>query len=135
MIALYKLNNGNIVELDEDINFPESYFNEEIRGLKDAHVNGVVYINEFDEVEVSLEVNGTFILPCAISLEDVDYYFSVEIDENAGNYEKFLSKEQNSLDISEIIWENIISEVPLRVVKEGAKPIVTSGDGWELEND
>ncbi len=135
MIALYKLNNGNKVELDEDINFPESYFNEEVRGLKDAHVNGVVYINDFDEVEVSLEVNGTFILPCAVSLEDVDYEFSVEIDENAGNYEKFLSKEQNSLDISDIIWENIISEVPLRVVKEGAKPIVTSGDGWELEND
>jgi uncharacterized protein len=135
MIALYKLNNGNKVELDEDINFPESYFNEEVRGLKDAHVNGVVYINDFDEVEVSLEVNGTFILPCAVSLEDVDYEFSVEIDENAGNYEKFLSKEQNSLDISDIIWENIISEVPLRVVKEGAKPIVTSGDGWKLEND
>lgn len=135
MIALYKLNNGNKVELDEDINFPESYFNEEVRGLKDAHVNGVVYINDFDEVEVSLEVNGTFILPCAVSLEDVDYNFSVEIDENAGNYEKFLSKEQNTLDISDIIWENIISEVPLRVVKEGAKPIVTSGDGWELEND
>ena len=135
MIALYKLNNGNKVELDEDITFPEEYFNKEIRGLKNAHINGVVYINDFDEVEVSLEVNGTFILPCAVSLEDVDYEFSTEIDENAGNYEKFLSKEQNSLDISDIIWENIISEVPLRVVKEGAKPIVTSGDGWEIEND
>ena len=135
MIPIYKLNNGNKVELNEDITFSEDHFGKEIRGLKDAHINGEIYINDFDEVELYLEVNGTFILPCAVSLEDVDYEFSVEIDENIGNYEKFLSKEQNSLDISEIIWENIISEVPVRVVKEGAKPIVTSGDGWELEND
>ena len=135
MIPLYKLNNGAKVEINEEFNFPKEYFNDEIRNVKNTKVNGIIYINDFDELEVSLEVSGTLVLPCAISLEDVDYDFSCEIDENEGNYEKFYRKEANSLDISEIIWENIVSEVPIKVIKEGAKPIVTSGDGWEIEND
>ena len=43
---------------------------------------------------------------------------------------------QNSLDIFAIVWENIILEVPLRVVKEDAN-FISEGNGWSLveEND
>ena len=36
-----------------------------------------------------------------------------------------------SLDIFEIVWENIVLEVPLRVVKEDAS-FISEGNGWSL---
>ena len=39
---------------------------------------------------------------------------------------------KNSLDILPFLWENVVSEVPIRVVKEGAKASDVQGNGWEL---
>ena len=38
---------------------------------------------------------------------------------------------QNSLDIFSIVWENIVLEVPLRVVNEDAE-FTKEGNGWSL---
>ena len=45
---------------------------------------------------------------------------------------KIYKKNKNSLDILPILWENIVLEIPIRVVAESVKPSNTSGDGWEL---
>ena len=39
---------------------------------------------------------------------------------------------QNYIDIIPIIWQNIVLEIPLRVVSEDVSDSVTSGDGWKL---
>ena len=49
-----------------------------------------------------------------------------------GNLNDFYDKCQNTLDILPLLWENIVSEVPMRVVKEGISVTNISGDGWEL---
>ena len=79
-----------------------------------------------------MEVFGEFILPCAVTLEDVSYEFRTNIQENMGNFNDFYDKCQNTLDILPLLWENIVSEVPMRVVKEGISVTNISGDGWEL---
>lgn len=132
-IDLFKLNNLNELNIDEDIIFDSSFYEKtDIKGIKNVHINGTIRINAADELELDALVNGTFILTCAVSLEDVFYDFKTNIEEIIGNFDNFYDKNKNRLDILPFIWENIVSEVPIRVVKEGVKIENTSGDGWEL---
>ena len=135
-IDLFKLNSRNYIEIDEDALFPQEYYeNTDIRNLINVHVTGNIKIDSFDELYCNLEVSGTFILPCAITLDDVPYNFNVRIEDNIGKYEDFYNKNKNFLDILPILWENIVLEVPIRVVKEGIEDVDLSGEGWTLVSD
>ena len=132
-IDLFKLNNFNKIDIDQDITFDPEYFGTTgIRDIKDCHITGTLSIDVEDDLVADLEVKGTFILPCAITLEDVPYEFDTIIDDILGKFEDFYNNNKNTLDILPIIWENIVSEVPIRVVKEGIDTSNISGDGWEL---
>ena len=72
------------------------------------------------------------VLPCAVTLKDVDYEFDTEFEENLGKFEEIYKKNKNTLEISDILWENIVLEIPIRVVSDEIVPSNTSGDGWEL---
>ena len=119
-IDLFKLNNFNSVSIDENISIPEEYdLNKAgIRKIENLHVSGTISIDYEDEIVADLTVTGDFILPCAVSLEDVLYPINVKIEENMGKFEDFYNKNKNTLDILPFIWENIVSEVPIRVVKD-----------------
>lgn len=133
LVDLFKLNNFNHLDIDSDVEIPENlYENMDIRNILDVHVSGELEIDLVDEVEANLSVTGTFILPCAVTLEDVEYQFSTKIEENLGKFENFYNKNKNTLDILPILWENIVSEVPIRVVKEGVENTLVNGEGWEL---
>lgn len=132
-IDLFKLNNFNRLDIDSDVTFDEELYSKtDVRNIMNAHVSGELSISYEDELECDLLVTGTFILPCAITLEDVSYDFEVKIEENLGKFEDFYNKNKNSLDILPVLWENVVSEVPIRVVKEGASLDNLNGDGWEL---
>lgn len=132
-IDLFKLNNLNHLDIDQDVEFPEEYFGTmDIRGIKNCHIKGDLDINYDDELDANLNIKGTFILPCAITLEDVEYDFETNINDILGKFDDFYNKNKNILDILPIIWENIVSEVPIRVVKEGIDTSNISGEGWEL---
>ena len=131
-LDLFKLNNFNRLDLDDDFTISEEYYqNTEIRSIKNLHIKGIIRI-ELDEIMADIIVTGTFVLPCAITLEDVEYNFETNIDDSIGNFEDFYNNNKNSLDILPFIWENIVSEVPMRVIKEGVKSHNISGDGWQL---
>ena len=76
------------------------------------------------------------VLPCAITLKPVDYPFSLVIDDEIEklyeNIEEKLINLQNTIDILPIIWENILMEIPMRVVSPNAKPEKLKGDGWQF---
>ena len=136
-IDLFKLNNFNFVSVDENISIPEEYdLNKAgIRRIENLHVSGTISIDYADEIVADLTVTGDFILPCAVSLEDVLYPINVKIEENMGKFEDFYNKNKNTLDILPFIWENIVSEVPIRVVKDEYKDFKQSGNGWEVISD
>lgn len=136
-IDLFKLNNFNSVSIDENISIPEEYdLNKAgIRRIENLHVSGTISIDYADEIVTDLTVTGDFILPCAVSLEDVLYPINVKIEENIGKFEDFYNKNKNTLDILPFIWENIVSEVPIRVVKDEYKDFKQSGNGWEVISD
>ena len=67
----------------------------------------------------------------SITLEEVIYPFSIEIDDKLSD---FIENNENSLDINEILWQNIVLEVPLRftIVEDYSK---IKGDGWKLVSE
>ena len=134
-IEVYKFNMNNRVEIDSDVNFPEDYDMGDIKSLKNVHVNGVLSIGEDDELNYNLEISGTMILEDSVTLEETEYSFLSDAEDSAGNYEKYLNKNRNLLDILPILWENIVSEVPIQVKKEGSTLQNVSGNGWEFESN
>ena len=132
-IDLRKLYALGKLEINEEIIIPEDYYQKmDIIRMSLVRVDGKVFINSSEEIELDANLKGTFILPCAISLEEVEYDFDVVIeeiiDENKINNEI-------SLALLDILWENIVLEVPMKVVKEGINSNNIKGEGWELEEN
>ena len=129
------------VKINEEFVIPEDFYkNTSIKKLDKVKVDGIIKYNAADEIAIFLDVKGNMFLTDAITNEQVKYPFSIQIDEileeNDENYAKYFEKNQNILDIIEFLWENIVLEVPLRVVKEDAN-FISEGNGWSLveEND
>lgn len=138
-IDLTKLNSHLVsqVEINQVLDVPEELLKEsELLDLKDTKVSGMIYFDASDSYALKLKITGVMVLPCAITLKPVDVPFSVSIDDSLENiYEemgKKLKNIENSIDILPIIWENILIEIPMRVVSEGAEDLSLHGDGWKL---
>jgi uncharacterized protein len=138
---LVRLNNN----IDKCISVSETYSftEEELSGtdllkLEDVKINGEIFKNSLGNIELSLDVEGVMVIPCAITLKPVNYPFNIEIsgeiEELMENIEENSTNFQNSIDILPIIWENILMEIPMRVVSEEAddSDIVKEGEGWKF---
>ena len=135
IIDLTKLIYNNLYKLPikgEVIVPKEMLKNTDIRRISPVKVEGYIFNNE-EEYELYITIKGTMILPCARTLKDVEYPFSNEIDEIIGeNDDNSLEINQNRLDIFPIVWQNILVDVPLRVLAPDASDEPVDGDGWRL---
>ena len=138
---LLRLKNGLDKYIDIDLTY--SFTKEELEGtdllsLNDVKIIGSIKKNAIDDIEIHLSVNGVMEIPCAITLVPVNYSFSFEIEgtreELLQEDEENVKKDENILDIFPIIWENILMEIPMRVVSPGAEDKLTNlkGDGWKV---
>lgn len=106
--------------------------NTDIRRISPVKVSGYVFNNE-ESYELDININGKMVLPCCRTLKDVDYPFNIHIDEIIGeNNDNSLEIIQNSLEIFPIVWQNILVDVPLRVLAPDAELKNVLGDGWRL---
>ena len=132
-IDLNYLNRFSKLNIDNDFELSSDYYkNTDIRALKNLHVDGEITIDYEDEILLNINISGIMILPCAVTLKDVEYKFQSDINESIGKFEEIYKNNKNSLDISDFLWENIVLEIPIRVVSRDIEPSNTSGDGWEL---
>ena len=136
---LLRLKNGidKKIVINENYSFIEDELkNSGILKLDDVSINGEITLNSLREIYISLEVKGTMILPCAITLKPVDYPFNIIIDGDLSEIQEELGENTkkciNSIDILPIIWENILMEIPMRVVAPDAEITNMSGDGWRF---
>ena len=135
---LTRLNNNIEKQIEVDLKY--SFSKEELIGTDllecDCIIKGEIIKNSLSNIELDLEVKGTMIIPCAITLKPTKYPFIVNIN---GELDEFIEENDrnftNTLDIFPIIWENILMEIPMRVVSDEAKDIKLSGDGWKLITD
>ncbi|MFT8317228.1 MAG: YceD family protein [Sporolactobacillus sp.] len=132
------------LNFNEEIVLPLELFraDPEIRRLSPVHVEGTV---EFSKKSLTfhLHIEGTMILPCAITLVDVSYPFKIDTsetfllagtdigEEEADEFVHLIENEQ--IDLIPCLVEAILVEKPIRVVSDQAKAEEErSGDGWTL---
>ena len=131
IIDLRKLYTNESISIDEEIIIPEEYYKPlDIINVEPATVEGNISINSMDEIELDLEINGAFIMPCDLTREEVNYPFNISLNDTLT--EKPL-KNQINLALLDVLWENIVLEVPIKVVKEGITNKNQKGEGWKLE--
>lgn len=131
-LSLLHSNTVSEIEIDQDVYFPEEMLqNTDIQKLSFVHVKGVIQRETEEEDWVDLKVVGEMILLDAISCEEVAYPFSFEIQDHLT---EILGNCPNSLDILEVLWENIVLEIPLKFTKvEDLSKF--HGDGWRLVSE
>ncbi|MCI9280525.1 MAG: DUF177 domain-containing protein [Bacilli bacterium] len=128
------------LNVDENIVLnKELYEKTEIEEIKNLHIKGSIRYDYEGNLNLNLEAQGIFILPDALTLEPIDYPFTSQIDEKIENIEEycgsFYEKSKNSLDISEILWENIVLEIPISITNHKSEDLLLKGNGWELVNE
>ncbi len=133
-----RLNHGidDFVPVDEYYSFnQEQLKNSGILKLDNVHIYGEISKND-DDFQISITVKGIMILPCSLTLKEVEYPFNIKIDSSLSDFEeeidKNLGNNQNTIDILPIIWQNILMEVPIKVTSSDLSDLKTSGDGWKI---
>ena len=137
-IDLTRLRSGidkNVI-IDIDYSFDKEMLGSDIKSLDDIKISGWITRNNMDDYILDVNVKGTAILTCAITLKDIPYKFDININDSILNlYEEVgitIKSIDNTIDILPIIWENIIMEIPTYVVSPGASSTELEGDGWTL---
>ena len=127
--------------IDREVQVDETHSFKELDGtgvtsIDNVSIKGIIKLNALGNLYVDFDVDGVMIIPCAITLKPVEYPFSIKIEGDLEeiseeNPEKYINS-KNSLDILPIIWENILMEIPMRVVSEGSDEINLEGNGWKF---
>ena len=126
-IDLTKLltNRVSSIKVTGNVNIPNEFLkNTRIDELKDIIIDGKITENEEDNLILEGNIKGIMVLEDDITLEPVEYKFDIFIAEN-------LDKNQNILDITDILWQNILVEIPSKV-RATFEDIGLSGDGWRV---
>lgn len=125
------------VEIDMLYSFDKEMLKKtDIISLDNISVKGYITSNSIDDYDLDVNVDGIMVLPSSLTLEPTDYKFSIKIEGNIAELLKeineTLKKNQNTIDILPIIWENILMEIPIRVVGDKNQNLQMEGDGWKL---
>lgn len=121
---------------DEEISFSKEMLEKaHILDVKKLNIKGKTFKNRDCEIIIDANLKGILILPCSISLEPTEYNIDVNI---SGNLYEMLEeigenckKNEKTIDILPIIWENVLMEIPIKIVSL-KNDFKKEGDGWEL---
>ena len=134
MIDLTKLytHSVSLIDISGVYDIPCKYFsNSDVIDLSQIEVkNGVVkYVD--DELYLIMKINGKMKINDSVTLKEVWYPFNIDLEEKL---DEFIEKDEKSLDIIEVLWQNIVLEVPLRytLVDDYSNYL---GDGWKLVSE
>ena len=132
--------NLNELNIKDEILFKDNVYKDErldkrIYDLKNAEVDGKIYVDSTNEIILDCKFNGTMFIEDSITLEIVPYDFEIHIEEKLDdlieNYQECYKTRQNVLDLIEVLWQNIVLEVPISYTKVTDAKL--KGNGWELQ--
>ena len=108
----------------------ESITDSRILDLSKISVKGEIS-KDLDDYQVKMNIKGDMTINDSVTLEPVKYPFDIDFDEKLS---EIIENNEFSLDINEILWQNIVLEVPLRftIVEDYSK---IKGDGWKLVSE
>ncbi|ARK25677.1 metal-binding protein [Sporosarcina sp. P37] len=116
--------------------------NEEIRAIQPVRVSGTCIIGE-KKLTCQLRLEGSMILPCARTWEDVNYPFSIEsVEQFSWDEETLLTDDEihlvegETIDFTPVLEELILLEIPLQVFCENTDEMQqVEGKGWSYTTD
>ena len=118
-------NSSNTIYLNEELTIPDNINTDSrIISLNNLKFNGKITLDEANELSLTGKLSGTMILKDDITLEKVNYDFETDIEE-------ILEKENNKVDLTDIMYQNIVVEIPSKV-RATSEDIELSGDGWRV---
>ena len=125
--------------IDSTISFGEEYLQvSAIKRLDNIKVSGRIYYSLTKEIIFAGNVKGNMTLVDGYSGDLIDYPFNINLDEILANFsnedEKVGKKPKNSLDLKEVLWENIVLEVPIVVSKDNEVK-TKKGEFWEVRDE
>ena len=125
----------NEIELNEDVTIPKDYYSKtDIVSLPTFSIFLKISKDNNQDYHLLINTSIKMILKDAVTLEEIEYPFTLSIDEkiNEDNemLENFIEKKQNTLDIIGVLWENIVLEIPISYSTSNLEN--EYHDGWEL---
>ena len=118
-------NRVTTMRVKDSVNIPKTFLeNSRIDELKDVSLEGKITFNEDNDLVLSANMNGIMVLKDDLTLAPTEVNFGAEVEE-------ILPKNQNILDITDILWQNILVEVPSKV-RSTDEETYPSGDGWRV---
>ena len=137
IIDLSKLLYNQIDEIviNEEIDIPKEYLNDDIRDISKVKVSGNI-TNDGYMISLNLNIKCVLTLICSISLKDVKYEIDTDIEEEISEEnDENMKILNNSIDLLPIIWQNILMEIPIKVVSPDIEEKNIYGDGWKFITD
>ena len=123
---------GKSIEYNEDIDL--SYFQGDkyhVRSIKSCHMELTV-TNYADLVTLFFRIKGEVMTTCAYTLEEIPYEYKIsDVIELAGNEDDEFEIKNEEIDIDEMLITLIVSNIPIKVTKPGAK-LPTDGDKYRF---
>ena len=87
-------------------------------------------------LSLRLNIKCILTLICSISLKDVKYDVDTSIEEEISEEnDENMKILNNSIDLLPIIWQNILMEIPIKVVSPDIEEKNIYGDGWKFITD
>ena len=123
---------GKEVNFHEDIDF-SNYQGDpyHVRSIKSCHMD--LSVLNYDELIVlSFNLKGEVMTTCAYTLEEIPYQYQIkETVELAGNDDDEFEIINETIDIDQILITLIVSNIPMKVIKKGAK-LPSNGEGYRV---
>ncbi len=128
------------VHFNEEISFDKAIFKkwDRLNDLRNVTVKGKGHYDcSLQRFEIDLDLAGEMIVPCAVTLEDVSVMFefsSTEVFSFITTEEEDVHEcKKELLELYPVIFQLILNDVPIKVVKEDAEYL--KGDGWEVMSE
>lgn len=122
LAQLFKYNHKTF-EFEDELDFKDRIENiDDILDVSIVKVKGNGRNLVDDRYIFNLNIECLLTLECARTLEPVEFPISLDVTEvfdTEDSDEDIRLIEKNTIDLSDVIWENIYLEKPMRVFKEG----------------
>lgn len=130
---------NNTIVFDDQIEFEEAALTKvsHLRKLRNVTVSGDIHLDLSSDLAIAnIIVEGTMVVPCAITCEDVDVDFSTSSTEvyafdKSKAVDDIHETKKDIVELYPAIFQLIIMEIPYKVVKPGLKEY-PKGKGWEV---
>ena len=103
---------------------------EDIQSIGIALVEGTISRVDDDIFRCTYHLKVELVLSCSLTLEPVNYLMDFEQEDLIGyaneNYDDVVEISGNTVDLNAIVWDNIIVNIPIRIVRDDAYEILAS---------